>query len=50
MAAKHVDGGFLGRPVLAEVRTASRARVLLVGGGIGTRRWRRGELAEADLR
>jgi hypothetical protein len=50
MAAKRVDGGFLGRPVLAEVRTASRARVLLVGGGIGTRRWRRGELAEADLR
>jgi hypothetical protein len=50
VAAKRVDGGFVSRPVLAEVHTASRAWVLLVGSGIGTRRWRRGELARADLR
>jgi hypothetical protein len=50
VAAKHVNVGFLGRPVLVEVRTASRARVLPVCGGIGTRRGRRGELVGADLR
>jgi hypothetical protein len=49
VAAKHVDGGFHGRPVLAEARTAPRAQVLLVGGGIGTRRWCGGELAGANL-
>jgi hypothetical protein len=50
MAAKRVNVGFLCRPVLVEVRMASRARVLPVGGGIGTRRGRRGELVGADLR
>jgi hypothetical protein len=38
VAAKCVNVGFLGRPVLVEVRAASRARVLPVGGGMGTRR------------
>ena len=38
VAVKSVNVGFLGRPVLVEVRAASRARVLPVGGGMGTRR------------
>jgi hypothetical protein len=50
VAAKHVDRGFHGLPVLAEARTASRARVLRVCGGMGTRRWRGGGLAGANLR
>jgi hypothetical protein len=50
VAAKRMNIGFLGRPVLVEARTTSHARVLPVGGGIGTRRGRGGELVGADLR
>jgi hypothetical protein len=38
VVAKCVNVGFLGCPVLVEVHAASRARVLPVGGGMGTRR------------